>query len=312
MKGDVKNIYRSMLDNLSALRAFVAVVESGSFSEAGYRLNVMPSTISKHVSFLEEKIHGQLIVRSTKHLSVSELGRRFYDRCLIILKEVEETEAEMLEYQMEPQGKLRITVGPSFAGYHLPRLIPSFLERYPKISLDFRVTPELVDLIDHSIDVAIRISSNLEPGLIAVKLAPNIRSVCVSPAYVEKFGMPAEPRDLENHNCLLTNEASSTAKWRLLQDGVENVVHVSGNLVVNHGDIYKQAILDGVGIGHLSRYLVYQEINDGRLIELFPDRGVVNSFIYVVYPQRRNLPLKTRVFIDHLRDAFRGTPEWMA
>ncbi|MFD2497749.1 substrate binding domain-containing protein [Rhizorhabdus histidinilytica] len=218
----------------------------------------------------------------------------------------------MLEYQMEPQGKLRITVGPSFAGYHLPRLIPSFLERYPKISLDFRVTPELVDLIDHSIDVAIRISSNLEPGLIAVKLAPNIRSVCVSPAYVEKFGMPAEPRDLENHNCLLTNEASSTAKWRLLQDGVENVVHVSGNLVVNHGDIYKQAILDGVGIGHLSRYLVYQEINDGRLIELFPDRGVVNSFIYVVYPQRRNLPLKTRVFIDHLRDAFRGTPEWMA
>lgn len=312
MKGDVKNIYRSMLDNLSALRAFVAVVESGSFSEAGYRLNVMPSTISKHVSFLEEKIHGQLIVRSTKHLSVSELGRRFYDRCLIILKEVEETEAEMLEYQMEPQGKLRITVGPSFAGYHLPRLIPSFLERYPKISLDFRVTPEMVDLIDHSIDVAVRISSNLEPGLIAVKLAPNIRSVCVSPAYVEKFGMPAEPKDLENHNCLLTNEASSTAKWRLLQDGVENVVHVSGNLVVNHGDIYKQAILDGVGIGHLSRYLVYQEINDGRLIELFPDRGVINSFIYVVYPQRRNLPLKTRVFIDHLRDAFRGTPEWMA
>ncbi|ABQ70605.1 transcriptional regulator, LysR family [Rhizorhabdus wittichii RW1] len=312
MKGDVKNIYRSMLDNLSALRAFVAVVEAGSFSEAGYRLNVMPSTISKHVSFLEEKIHGQLIVRSTKHLSVSELGRRFYDRCLIILKEVEETEAEMLEYQMEPQGKLRITMGPSFAGYHLPRLIPSFLERYPKISLDFRVTPELVDLIDHSIDVAVRISSNLEPGLIAVKLAPNIRSVCVSPAYVEKFGMPAEPRDLESHNCLLTNEASSTAKWRLLQDGVENVVHVSGNLVVNHGDIYKQAILDGVGIGHLSRYLVYQEINDGRLIELFPDRGVINSFIYVVYPQRRNLPLKTRVFIDHLRDAFRGTPEWMA
>jgi len=312
MKGEVKNIYRSMLDNLSALRAFVSVVESGSFSEAGYRLNVMPSTISKHVSFLEEKLHGQLIVRSTKHLSVSELGRRFYDRCLIILKEVEETEAEMLEYQMEPQGKLRITVGPSFAGFHLPRLIPSFLDRYPKISLDFRVTPEIIDLIDHSVDVAIRISSNLEPGLIAVKLAPNIRSVCVSPGYVEKFGMPAEPKDLEGHNCLLTNEASSTSKWRLLQDGVENVVHVSGNLVVNHGDIYKQAILDGVGIGHLSRYLVYNEINDGRLIELFPDRGVINSYIYVVYPQRRNLPLKTRVFIDHLREAFRGTPEWMA
>ncbi|KRB82200.1 LysR family transcriptional regulator [Sphingomonas sp. Root710] len=311
MKGEIKNIYRSMLDNLSALRAFVAVVESGSFSEAGYRLNVMPSTISKHVSFLEEKIHGQLIVRSTKHLSISELGRRFYDRCLIILKEVEETEAEMLEYQMEPQGNLRVTMGPSFAGYHLPPLIPTFLERYPKISVDFRITPEVIDLIDNSIDVAIRISSNLEPGLIAVKLAPNIRSVCVSPAYIEKFGRPAEPKDLVQHNCLLTNDASSSSKWRLLQDGEETVIHVTGNLVVNDGTIYKQAILDGIGIGHLSRYLVYKEIADGTLIELFPESRVINSYIYVVYPQRRNLPLKTRVFIDHLRDAFRGTPEWM-
>lgn len=311
INGDVKNVYRSMLDNLSALRAFVAVVESGSFSEAGYRLNVMPSTISKHVSFLEEKIHGQLIVRSTKHLSVSELGRRFYDRCLIILKEVEETEAEMLEYQMEPQGRLRVTMGPSFAGHHLPQLIPSFLERYPKVSLHFHITSEVVDLIDHSIDVAVRISSNLEPGLIAVKLAPNIRCVCVSPAYVEKFGMPAEPKDLAAHNCLLTNEASSTAKWRMKQDGVETTVQVSGNLMVNQGDIYKQAILDGVGIGCLSRFLVYQDIKAGRLIELFPERCVVNSHIYVVYPQRRNLPLKTRVFIDHLREAFRDTPEWM-
>ena len=311
MKGDIKNVYRSMLDNLSALRAFVAVVESGSFSEAGYRLNVMPSTISKHVSFLEEKMHGQLIVRSTKHLSVSELGRRFYDRCLVILKEVEETEAEMLEYQMEPQGKLRVTMGPSFAGYHLPQLIPSFLEQYPKISVDFRITPEVIDLIDNSIDVGIRISSNLEPGLIAVKLAPNIRSVCVSPAYVEKFGMPAEPSALTQHNCLLTNDASSSSKWRLLQDGTETAIHVTGNLVVNDGGIYKQAIMDGIGIGHLSRYLVYKDINEGRLIELFPDRRVIKSYIYFVYPQRRNLPLKTRVFIDHLREAFRGPLEWM-
>ncbi len=311
MRGDVKTIYRSMLDNLSALRAFVAVVESGSFSEAGYRLNVMPSTISKHISFLEEKIHGQLIVRSTKHLSVSELGRRFYDRCLIILKEVEETEAELLEYQMEPQGKLRVTAGPSFAGAHLPQLIPAFLERYPKVSVEFRVTPEVVDLIDHSIDVAIRISSNLEPGLIAVKLAPNLRTVCVSPAYAEKFGLPAVPRDLGQHNCILTSETSSAAKWPLLDKGIEQQVQVAGNLIVNHGDIYRRAVLDGVGIGYLSRYLVYDDIQAGRLIELFPDSRIVTSHIYVVYPQRRNLPLKTRVFIDYLREAFKGTPEWM-
>lgn len=312
MPGEAKNIYRSMLGNLSALRAFVAVVETGSISEAGYRLNVMPSTISKHVSFLEEKMRGQLIVRSTKHLSVSELGYRFYDRCLIILREVDETEAEMLEYQTEPQGKLRITVGPSFGSLYLPKLIPDFLARYPKVSLDFQITSEVLDLIGNSIDLAIRISSNLDPSLIAVKLAPNVRCVCASPAYLEKFGTPAEPGDISSHNCLLSSEASSSAKWRVMRNGVEHIVHVSGNLVVNQGDIYKQAILDGVGIGYLSRYLAHKEIESGKLVELFPERGSTASHIYVVYPQRRNLPLKTRVFIDYLRDAFHAPSAWMA
>lgn len=309
MKGEVKVGYRSLIDNLSALRAFVAVVEAGSFSEAGYRLNVMPSTISKHVSFLEEKLRGQLIVRSTKHLSVSELGRRFYDRCLVLLKEAEETEADMLEYQMEPQGRLRVTMGPSFAGHYLPRLIPTFLERYPKISLDFRITPEVLNLIDHSIDVGIRISGNLDPGLIAVKLGANIRTVCVAHSYVEKFGRPTEPADLAEHNCLLTNDASSTAKWKVSKDGHEETVSVSGNLIINHGNIYKQALLDGIGIGYLSRYLVHREIEEGKLIELFAHSGIASSNIYVVYPQRRYLPLKTRVFIDYLRDAFREIPD---
>jgi len=309
-RSDVTSTYRSLIDSLSALRAFVAVVESGSFSEAGYRLNVMPSTISKHVTSLEEKIHGQLIVRSTKRLSVSELGYRFYDRCLIILREVEETEAELFEYQMEPQGKLRITAGPSFAEHHIPSIIPSFLEKYPKISVDLKITHDVLDLIDHSIDVAIRISSNLDPGLIAVKLAPNIRSVCVAPSYIEKYGCPEEPKDLAHHNCLLTSEASSIAKWPLAGENGENSVQVSGNLIVNQGSIYRKAILDGVGIGYLSRFLVYHEIEDGTLVELFPDKRLVTSHVYVVYPQRRNLPLKTRAFIDHIRDFFRVAPEW--
>lgn len=311
-KSDITSTYRSLIDNLSALRAFVAVVEAGSFSEAGYRLNVMPSTISKHISFLEEKIRGQLIVRSTKHLSVSELGQRFYDRCLTILREVEETEAELLEYQMEPQGKLRVTAGPTFARHHLPQLIPPFLQKYPKVSIELRITSEVVDLIDNSIDVAIRISGNLEPGLIAVKLAPNVRTMCVAPAYVERHGMPAQPKDLMLHNCILTKETSSTAKWTIADGaGGEEVVHVSGTMMVDDGTIYRQAVVDGVGIGYLSRYLVYQDIAEGRLIELFPERRIVTSHIYIVYPQRRNLPLKTRAFIDYLRDHFRSPPEWL-
>lgn len=308
-RSEVTSTYRSMIDNLSALRAFVAVVEAGSFSEAGYRLNVMPSTISKHVSLLEEKLRGQLIIRSTKSLSVTELGQRFYERSLAILSEVEETEAALLEYQMEPQGKLRITAGPSFADNFLPRLLPGFLEKYPKISLDLRISAEVLDLINNSIDVAIRISSDLDPGLIAVKIAPNIRTICAAPSYIERYGMPETPGDLVNHNCLLASQAASTAKWPLALPGGEEFVQVSGNLIVNHGAVYRAALIDGIGIGYLSRYLVHRELEAGNLIELFPDCRVINSNIYIVYPQRRNLPLKSRAFIDYMRDASRNMPE---
>lgn len=310
VRSEASGLYRSTIDNLSALRAFVAVVECGSFSEAGYRLNVVPSTISKHVSLLEERLQGQLLLRSTKQLSITELGRRFYERCLAILHEVEEAENELGEYQSEPQGKLRVTAGPTFGAYYLPAIIPQFLARYPKVSLDLKLTPDTLDMIDNAIDVAIRISGNLDPSLIAVKLAPNIRTFCVAPSYIEEHGLPASPQELVRHNCILANETARTAKWPIKGGDNGEFVSVTGNLVINHGEVYRRAILDGLGVGHLSRFPVYDDIKAGRLIELFPDLRIVASHIYVVYPERRNLPLKTRAFIDHVREAFRTPPEW--
>lgn len=309
-KSDLGGLYRSTIDNLSALRAFVAVVESGSFSEAGYRLNVVPSTISKHVSLLEERLHGQLLLRSTKQFSVTELGRRFYERCLAILHEVEQTEIELGEYQMEPQGRLRVTAGPIFGGYYLPKFIPSFLEKYPKVSLELRITQETLDMIDNALDVAIRISGNLDPSLIAVKLTPNIRTFCAAPSYISRHGAPETPHDLAHHNCIVADETARTGKWPIKGKDGDEYVAVSGNLVINHGEVYRRALLDGLGIGYVSRFVVWEDIKAGRLIELFPDHRIVASHIYAVYPERRNLPLKTRAFIDHVREAFRTSPEW--
>jgi DNA-binding transcriptional LysR family regulator len=288
----------------------VAVVEAGSFSEAGYRLNVVPSTISKLVSALEERILGQLLVRSTKRLAVTELGAHFYERCLSILHEVEAAEGEIGAYQSEPQGKLRVTAPTSFATHHLANLVPSFLERYPKVSVEFRLTSELLDLVDQAIDVAIRIGGNLEPSLVAVKLAPNIRAICAAPAYIEKHGRPETPSQLTQHNCILANESSSTAKWPIADDSLGGSITVSGNLIVNNGDMYRRTVVDGIGIGYMAKFLAYDDIRSGRLIELFPDKRVIGSYIYAAYPERRNLPLKTRAFIDHIREAFRVPPGW--
>ena len=112
------------------------------------------------------------------------------------------------------------------------------------------------------------------------------------------------------HNCIVTNEIASSAKWPILLDGVDSFVNVSGNLVVNNGDLYRRAVVDGLGIGYMASFLAEDDVRSGRLIELFPARRVVSSHIYAVYPERRNLPLKTRAFIDHVREAFRVPPEW--
>ena len=300
---------RSTIENISALRSFVAVVESGSFSEAGVRLNVVPSTVSKHVSLLEEKLHGQLLQRSTKHVSVTEFGRRFHEHCLAILNEVALAEVDLSEFQQEPQGNLRVAAGPVLGSHYLPALVASFLARYPRVSLDLRLNPETVDLIDNGIDVAIRISSNLHPSLVAIKLAPNIRTICASPGYIARHGRPATPQDLVRHNCILSSDAAKSAKWPFMGVNGEDFVAVSGNVIINQGDVYRQVVLEGVGIGHIGRFLAYEDIRAGRLLELFPGHHIAASYIYAVYPQARNLSLKARAFIDHVREHFRQRPD---
>ncbi|HEX7954465.1 MAG TPA: LysR family transcriptional regulator [Burkholderiales bacterium] len=303
--------YRSPIDDLAALRAFVAVVDTGSFAEAGRRLRVVPSTISKHVSSLEQRIAGQLIVRSTKRLHVSELGRRFYERCLTILHEVQAAEEEIGEYNAEPQGLLKLTAPTVFAAHHLSPILSSFLAKCPKVRLDLTVTTETLDMIEAGIDVAIRISSNLDPGLIALRLAANMRVYCASPTYIERHGAPQSVADLTNHNCVLSRGHSRNARWPMRQpDGGFVDIPVSGNFSADSGDLVRGALLDGVGIGYVARFLIQQDLTSGALVELFPDDRVITSHLYAVYVDRRNMPIKTRAFLDHLRDWYRATPDW--
>lgn len=305
--------YRSQIDDLAALRSFVAVVDFGSFSDAGRRLRVVPSTISKHIVTLEERIHGQLIVRSTKRLYVTELGRHFYDRCLAILHEVRQAEEEVGNYNAEAQGQLKVTVPTVFASHHLASVMSDFVTRFPKVRLDVIASTEIVDLIESGIDVAIRISSSggLDPGLIAVKLAQNTRVFCASPDYLARRGTPASVADLLNHNCVVSRGSSISAKWPMRRpDGSMQTINVSGNYVADNGDLVCNALVRGIGISYIARFLVHEDLQAGRLVELFAEERAVDSYVYAVYPSRRNLPLKTRAFIDCLRAHFATMPAW--
>ncbi len=299
------------IDNLTLLRAFVAVVELQSFTAAGRRLNVVPSTMSKHIAALEQQLCCQLVIRSTKTLSITELGTRFYKRCLSILQEVEQAEIEVGEYKSEPQGLLRVSAPTTLATHVLAPVFFRFKQRFPKVTLDLSLTPASEDLVASGTDVAIRISSALDPNLIALKLAPNTRLCCASPDYLERHGRPATPAELRHHECVVVKSIQQSASWpfRALDGRTEHVV-VPGGIHADNVEVIAQAVLAGLGIGHLPRFVVEPQIASGALIELFAERRVVESHIYALYPERRNLALKTRAFIDHLRAEFRDPPAW--
>lgn len=302
---------RSIIDNLSLLRAFVAVVESRSFSEAARRMRVVPSTISKHVSTLEARIRAQLIIRSTTNLSVTELGEHFYQRCVAILEQVEEAEYEVGSYNAEPQGILRISAATVFSLKHLGPIFARFLDKYPKVTIESNLSVATADMVGEGFDVAIRITSNLEPGLIAVKLAANSRIFCAAPSYLEKAGTPLTAADLEKHNCLIVRGMTQLSRWSIRNlHGEFESINVSGNFVSDNGDLVRQMLVAGLGIGHLARFMVQDHLDSGELVEIFPDSRVIASNIYAVYPERRNLPLKTRAFIDHLKSEFKTLPSW--
>lgn len=303
--------FRSAIDDLAPLRAYVAVVEAGSFSEAGRRLRVVPSTVSKYVAGLEERIAGQLIARSTKRLAVTELGRRFYGRCLLILDEVREAETEIREYSAEPQGLLRITVPTVFATLHIGPILEAFAHKYPKVGLDVMATTETIDLIESSIDVGVRFSSQPDPGLIAIKLAANQRVFCAAPSYIARRGPPCSVGDLVNHDCILGRSQPHSNKWPSIEpDGTIIHVNVDGKYASNNGHLIRNALIQGFGVGYVARFIVHDDIVAGRLLELFPGRRPIMNHLYAVRPARRNIPPKTRVFLDHLKEWFRVPPDW--
>lgn len=303
--------HRSAINDLATLRIFAAVVESGSFTEAGRRLRIVPSTVSKHISALETRLRGQLITRSTQQLSVTELGRRFYERCLVILHEIEEAENEVGQYHSEPQGLLRVSAAPVLAVHHLMPILSDFLVRHPKVTLDLRVTNVSEDLIATGLDVAIRISNALDPNLIAVRLGPNERVYCASPGYLERHGRPASVADLADRNCLVIQNAFQSGHWPMRNpDGSTTSIAVSGNFTSGHADMVRQALLAGMGVGYIARFVVDQHLATGELIDLFPDQRRIVSSIYAVFPKRRNLPLKTRAFVDYLKAEFRSRFAW--
>ena len=299
------------MDIANQMILFAKVVESGGFSAASRELGLTPSAVSRQIGNLEDRLGARLLNRSTRHVSLTELGNEFHARCQVIARNVSEAEALVLSRVDHPQGTLRISATSAFAKAQLLPLMPEFLENNPDLKVSMELTDRDIDLIEDQIDVAIRFSEQVtDPSLVVRKLASNHRIFCAAPDYIADHGVPATPAELARHNCLRLSTVESFNSWHL-DDGTSKVSHrITGNFETTSSDALFHATLSGLGIAKLSTYLVHDALKDGRLVRILPDYAEDASDILAIYPNRRNLSPNVRAFVDYLANHFGALPPW--
>ena len=299
------------MDRLDAMEAFVRVTEVGSFSGAAARLGVSKSVISRQVSALEAKLGARLFHRTTRSLSLTEVGQAYFERCARILSDIEEADGSVSALQATPRGRLRINAPMSFALHHLAPLIPLFLERFPEVDADMEMNDRYVNLIEEGFDVAVRIGRLEDSSLIARQLAPSRLALCASPDYLRRHGRPETPDDLAAHCCLTYSARTLASEWHF-QDARGNrwTVEVKGRLRANNGDMLRDAALAGLGLVRLPTFLCGRDLQAGRLVSLLNEYIPQDMAIHAVYPHNRHLSPKVRAFVDFLAGEFGPRPHW--
>ncbi|HYB08333.1 MAG TPA: LysR family transcriptional regulator [Alphaproteobacteria bacterium] len=298
------------MDKLASIRAFTKVVAHGSFSEAARELRLSRSAVSKYVTGLEDELGVQLLNRTTRSASPTENGAVYYERCLTILGDVDEADRVVSRLQVEPRGLLRINAPMSFGTLHLGRVLAEFMEQYPALRIELILGDQLIDPVQEGFDVTLRIGDLPSSSLIARKIAPANRSLCASPAYLERRGVPQHPNDLRNHDCLNYGHLATGNQWKLTGGDGDHWIHAAWMLCSNNAQILKDAAIKGRGIALLPTFIAGAELQEGTLRSILPDYKAPELSLFAIYPPNRHLSVKIRVFIDFLVQRFGPRPYW--
>lgn len=298
------------MDRMGDLDIFAQVVSARSMSAAGREMGLSTAVISKRIRRLEERLGVRLLQRTTRQITLTEAGQGLYERAVAILASVEEAEAWVARGSAVVRGVLKVSAPTSFGRMHIaPRLLP-FLQRHPDLAVDLNLSDEFIDLVGQGFDVAVRIADLADSSLVARRLAPNHRLLVASPAYLERAGTPLHIGDLARHTLI----AHNADHWRL--EGPEgpqdlHMVRINAALRTNSSEVVREAVIAGMGIALRSTWDVGPELRDGRLRAVLPGYGASRRVaVYAVYPSRRHLEQKVRVFVDYLAEIFGPTPYW--
>jgi DNA-binding transcriptional LysR family regulator len=292
------------MDRIDAMRLFVRVADSGSFSRAAADLGIGQPTVSRRIQDLEAQLDAVLFLRTTRALSLTEAGERFYRRAVDILAEYDEAEAEARGLEHEPVGLLRISCSHSFAHSVVAPEISSFMRLYPHVRFDVIGDDTLTDIVGEGVDLAFRLGELTDSSLMAKKLADAPRALFASPAYLERKGTPLVPADLEKHDALIFRHARSTI-WTLTNGNQQENVRVDGPFRASGGEILIQAAEDGLGIVLAGGWLVSDCIGKKKLVRVLPEWQAQSLPIHAVWAAGK-LRGKAKLFADHVGERLKG------
>lgn len=297
------------MSNFLDLEIFARVVAAGSMSAAARDMSLSPAVVSKRLRRLEDRLGTRLLQRTTRQIALTEAGKGFYERVVAILASVEEAESFVTRRSAMASGVLKIAAPTSFGRKHIAPHLSSFMEANPELTLQLELSDDFVDLVGDGFDVALRIAELNDSSLVARKLAPIHRVLCAAPSYIEKHGLPEDLESLNKHT-LLTTQAQDS--WKMESSSGETVsIKPSSAIITNSSEMIREAVLSGIGIGLRSTWDVGPELSSGELKIILPHyRAARGVGLFSVYPTRRFLPAKVRVFIDYMASLYGPSPYW--
>ena len=300
------------MDRLTSMKVFAAVVRLGSFAAVAEELDISNTMCSKYIRDLENNLDARLLNRTTRQLSLTEVGSAYHNKIIDILAEIEDAEQCVSELQNNPIGTLHIMSPPSFGSFHIARAIKDYKKQYPKVAIELILSDDFDNLIDRGMDLAFRVGELKDSSAVALKLSSSRLIVCASPKYLKDNGTPQTPYDLNDHICLgMCHNLVFPSLWTFNIEGVETEVDIKSNyLKSNIADSLRVAAINGSGLVQLPSYMIGLDIQSGRLKPVLEKYEPKPLPINLIYAHRKHVSVKIRSFVDYMKNYFETPPYW--
>lgn len=305
------------MDNLKAMEIFVHVVAARSYAAAAERLSISRANVTKYVMALEQHLGARLLNRTTRRVSLTEVGEDYYGFCRRVLGEIQDKETAISGWQTEAKGAIKVMAPKSFGGLYMGKVISDFHARHRNIRVSLfmaDVSLSAIDLVENGFDLAIRLTAQPDSSLVSRRIATTRWVLCAAPAYIAAHGRPRALKDLKDHPCLLHSRSPAlpaSATWKFRGPKRSESVKVSGPLTANSVMALRAAALQGLGVALLPTYCVGKDLAAKALVEVIPACAGPEEAISVLFPHRRFLPAKSRLFMDFMAEVF-ADPPWQA